>query len=56
MKTVLRVILTVALVGATVITTAHLTYRETMRQMQIETKGSTVYLTAWGQTDVYTLD
>ena len=53
----LRPLLTVLLVTATVLATAHLTYRATMRQISVEVEPgtNTVYLTAWGQTDSYTI-
>ena len=52
---IVRIILTIALVTATVLATAWLTYRATMNQIQIEIARDTVYLTAWGQTDEYTI-
>ena len=55
MNPIVRIILTIALVTATVLATAWLTYRATMNQIQIEIARDTVYLTAWGQTDEYTI-
>lgn len=55
MNPIVRIILTLALVTATVLATAWLTYRATMNQVQIEIVRDTVYLTAWGQTDEYTI-
>ena len=55
MTPIIRIILTIALVTATVLATAWLTYRATMNQIQIEIARDTVYLTAWGQTDEYTI-
>lgn len=55
MNPIVRIILTLALVTATVLATAWLTYRATMNQIQIEIARDTVYLTAWGQTDEYTI-
>lgn len=55
MNPIVRIILTIALVTATVLATAWLTYRSTMNQIQIEIVRDTVYLTAWGQTDEYTI-
>lgn len=55
MNPIVRIILTLALVTATVLATAWLTYRATMNQIQIEIVRDTVYLTAWGQTDEYTI-
>lgn len=55
MNPIVRIILTLALVTATVLATAWLTYRATMNQIQIEIARDTVYLTAWGQTDKYTI-
>ena len=55
MHPIIRATLTIALVTATVLATAYLTYRATMRQIQIEIVRDTVYLTAWGQTDEYTI-
>ena len=54
-KAVLTTALTILLVTATVLATAYLTYRATMRQIQIEIVRDTVYLTAWGQTDEYVI-
>ena len=55
MNPIIRIILTLALVTATVLATAHLTYRATMSQIQIEIDPATsiAYLTAWGQVDSY---
>lgn len=55
MNPIVRIVLTIALVTATVLATAWLTYRATMNQIQIEIARDTVYLTAWGQTDEYTI-
>lgn len=55
MNPIVRIILTIALVTATVFATAWLTYRATMNQIQIEIARDTVYLTVWGQTDEYTI-
>lgn len=55
MNPIVRIILTLALVTATVLATAWLTYRATMNQIQIEIARDTVYLTVWGQTDEYTI-
>lgn len=55
MNPIVRIILTLALVTATVLATAWLTYRATMNQIQIKIARDTVYLTAWGQTDEYTI-
>lgn len=55
MKTFAKILLTIALITATVLATAWLTYRATMNQIQIEIARDTVYLTAWGQTDEYTI-
>lgn len=55
MNPIVRIILTLALVTATVLATAWLTYRATMNQIQVEIVRDTVYLTAWGQTDEYTI-
>lgn len=55
MNPIVRIILTIALVTATVLATAWLTYRATMNQIQIEIARDTVYLTVWGQTDEYTI-
>lgn len=55
MNPIIRIILTLALVTATVLATAWLTYRATMNQIQIEIARDTVYLTVWGQTDEYTI-
>lgn len=55
MNPIVRIILTLALVTATVLATAWLTYRATMNQIKIEIARDTVYLTAWGQTDEYTI-
>ena len=55
MNPIVRIILTIALITATVLATAWLTYRATMNQIQIEIARDTVYLTVWGQTDEYTI-
>lgn len=55
MKPIVRIILILALVTATVLATAWLTYRATMKNIQIEIARDTVHLTAWGQTDEYTI-
>ena len=54
-RKITTVALTILLVTATVLATAWLTYRATMNQIQIEIARDTVYLTAWGQTDEYTI-
>lgn len=42
---------------AALLLTAWSTYRLTMRQLQIETApGGVVYVTAWGLTDVYSVE
>lgn len=56
MKTILKILATVALVAATVLATAHLTYRTTMQNIRPEVTGNTVTLTVWGQSDTYTLE
>lgn len=54
-KTIIRTVLTLALVTATVLATAYLTYRATMQNITVEVARDTVYLTAWGQTDEYVI-
>lgn len=52
-KTIIRIAMTIALVTATVLATAYLTYRATMQNIQVEVARDTVYLTVFGQTDEY---
>lgn len=54
-KTIIRIALTLALVTATVLATAYLTYRTTMQNIQVEVARDTVYLTVFGQTDEYVI-
>lgn len=54
-KTIIRTIATLALVTATVLATAYLTYRTTMQNIQVEVARDTVYLTVFGQTDEYVI-
>lgn len=54
-KTIIRIALTVAIVTATVLATAYLTYRTTMQNIQVEVARDTVYLTVFGQTDEYVI-
>lgn len=54
-KTIIRIALTIALVTATVLVTAYLTYRTTMQNIQVEVARDTVYLTVFGQTDEYVI-
>lgn len=54
-KTIIRIALTLALVAATVLATAYLTYRTTMQNIQVEVARDTVYLTVFGQTDEYVI-
>lgn len=54
-KTIVRTIATIALVTATVLATAYLTYRTTMQNIQVEVARDTVYLTVFGQTDEYVI-
>lgn len=54
-KTIIRIALTITLVTATVLTTAYLTYRTTMQNIQVEVARDTVYLTVFGQTDEYVI-
>ena len=56
MKPFIKAALTVALVTVTVLATAHLTYRETMRRITPTVSGNTVTLTVWGQADEYEID
>lgn len=55
MKPILKTIATIALVAATVLATAYLTYRTTMQNIQVEVASDTVYLTVFGQTDEYVI-
>ena len=55
MKPILKILLTVTLVAATVFATAYLTYRTTMQNIQVEVARDTVYLTVFGQTDEYVI-
>lgn len=55
MKPILKILLTVTLVTATVLATAYLTYRTTMQNIQVEVARDTVYLTVFGQTDEYVI-
>ena len=55
MKPILKTLATVALVAATVLATAYLTYRTTMQNIQVEVARDTVYLTVFGQTDEYVI-
>lgn len=54
-KTIIRIALTLAIVTATVLATAYLTYRTTMQNIQVEVARDTVYLTVFGQTDEYVI-
>lgn len=56
-KTIIRTIATIALVTATVLATAYLTYRATMENIQPEYSAATntLTLTVWGQTDEYVI-
>jgi hypothetical protein len=55
MKPILKILLTIALVAATVLATSYLTYRTTMQNIQVEVARDTVYLTVFGQTDEYVI-
>lgn len=55
MKPILKILATIALVAATVLATAYLTYRTTMQNIQVEVARDTVYLTVFGQTDEYVI-
>lgn len=55
MKPILKILLTLTLVTATVLATAYLTYRTTMQNIQVEITRDTVYLTVFGQTDEYVI-
>lgn len=55
-KTIIRTIATIALVTATVLATAYLTYRTTMQNIRPEVTGNIVTLTVWGQSDTYTIE
>lgn len=55
MKPILKILATITLVTATVLATAHLTYRTTMQNIQVEVARDTVYLTVFGQTDEYVI-
>jgi len=54
-KTIIRIAMTLAIVTATVLATAYLTYRTTMQNIQVEVARDTVYLTVFGQTDEYVI-
>lgn len=54
-KTIIRTLATIALVTATVLATAYLTYRATMQNIHVEVARDTVYLTVFGQTDEYVI-
>lgn len=56
MKPILKILATLALVTATVLATAYLTYRTTMQNIRPEVTGNTVTLTVWGQSDTYTIE
>lgn len=55
MKPILKILLTITLVTATVLATDYLTYRTTMQNIQVEVARDTVYLTVFGQTDEYVI-
>ena len=57
MKPILKTLATVALVTATVLATAYLTYRTTMQNIQPEYSAATntLTLTVFGQTDEYVI-
>lgn len=55
MKPILKILATITLVTATVLTTAYFTYRTTMQNIQVEVARDTVYLTVFGQTDEYVI-
>lgn len=55
MKPILKTLLTLTIVTATVLATAYLTYRTTMQNIQVEVARDTVYLTVFGQTDEYVI-
>lgn len=55
MKPILKILATVVIVTATVLSTAYLTYRTTMQNIQVEVARDTVYLTVFGQTDEYVI-
>lgn len=56
LKTIVTIVATVFIVSLCAAGTAFLTYRATMENIQVETHGSTVTLTVFGQTDEYTID
>ena len=56
MKPILKILAILALVTATVLATAYLTYRTTMQNIRPEVTGNTVTLTVWGQSDTYTIE
>lgn len=56
LKTIVTVVATVLIVALCAAGTAFLTYRATMENIHVETHGSTVTLTVFGQTDEYTID
>lgn len=55
MKPILKILLTLTIVTATVLATAYLTYRTTMQNIQVGVARDTVYLTVFGQTDEYVI-
>lgn len=57
MKPILKILATLALVTATVLATAYLTYRTTMQNIQPEYSAATntLTLTVFGQTDEYVI-
>ena len=56
LKTILTIVATVLIVSLCAAGTAFLTYRATMENIHVETHGSTVALTVFGQTDEYTIE
>lgn len=52
----MKAICVLLLAAIVIFFTAHVTYRTTMRNIDIEIDGRYAYLTAFGQTDIYTLD
>lgn len=56
LKTIVTVVATVLIVALCAAGTAFLTYRAVMQNVQVETYGSTVTLTVFGQTDEYTIE
>lgn len=57
MKPILKILATLAIVTATVLATAYLTYRTTMQNIQPEYSAATntLTLTVFGQTDEYVI-